>query len=121
MQLQLKELRKRAGYTNRDDFANAMGISPATYKSWETEARKIKLVEACKIADFLDVSLDELAGRWEYVGKCADDRQRRMNEAYAYLDDSQKDSALGSIEGMAAMQARKKAGSQEPETTAKTA
>lgn len=114
MELQLKQLRKKKGYTNRDAFAKAMGIPPATYKSWETEARKIKLEDACRIADFLDCSLDELAGRWDYVGAYSDERQRRLNEAYAYLDDSQKDSAVGSVEGMASVQARKKAASEGP-------
>lgn len=112
MELQLKELRKKAGYSNRDDFARAVGISAATYKSWETGARKIKLDEACKLADFLDVSLDELAGRWDYVGRCADERQRSLDDAYRSLDDEGRDAALGAVLGMASMSARKKAGSE---------
>ena len=115
MKLQLKELRKKHGFSNRDDFAIAMGISPATYKSWETGGRKIKLEDACHIADFLKCSLDELAGRWEYVGKYSDERQRRLNEAYMYLDESQKDIAVGSVEGMASVQARKKTADARPE------
>ena len=92
-----------------------MGIAPATYKSWETESRKIKLEDACKVADFLECSLDELAGRFEYVGKYADERQRRLNETYSYLDDDQKDSALGAVLGVASVQASKKTGIARPE------
>ena len=121
MELQLMEFRKKKGFKSRDDFAIAMGISPATYKSWETGQRKIKLEDACKVADVLDCSLDELAGRWDYVGRYSDDRQRRLNQAFGHLDDSQKSIAVGAVEGMASEAAQEKTTRQGPVPVADTA
>ena len=100
MNLQLKRLRKEAGYSNRDDFARVCGVQPATYKSWETESRKIRLEDACMIADVLGCSLDELAGRDEYVGRFADRRQNAMNDDYSVLSEPGKDSAAASGHGI---------------------
>ena len=100
MKLRLKELRKAAGYSNRDDFAAACGIPAPTYKSWETGTRNIKLADAVAIADFLGCTLDELAGREGYVGKFADERQTNMNEDYSVLSEPGKDSAAYSVHGI---------------------
>ena len=62
----------------------------------------MSLPQACDIADFLHCSLDELAGRWEYVGRYADERQRRLNAEYQSLDEASKDAAVAAITGMAA-------------------
>lgn len=50
------------------------GVNAATYKGWETGARKIRLEQAVKIADFLGFSLDEMAGRYEFMNRYADPR-----------------------------------------------
>lgn len=36
MELQLMQLRKKAGYKNRDDFADKISVNRRTYKSWES-------------------------------------------------------------------------------------
>lgn len=41
MELKLMQLRKAAGYKNRDDFAAVIGVNPLTYKTWETGARNM--------------------------------------------------------------------------------
>ena len=115
MELQLMHLRKSAGYRSRDDMAAALGVNSRTYKTWETGERRLSLEQACTIADFLGCSLDELAGRWEYVGRFADKRQAAMNDAYQRLDEAGKDSAAASVAGIAAMQAREKIGQEGPE------
>ena len=101
MKLNLMNLRKKAGYKNRDLFAQELGINPRTYKTYETGERKLSLEKACEIADFLHVSLDELAGRWEYVGRVADEQQAAMDEAYRSLDEDQRRMAAASVQGMA--------------------
>ena len=65
MEIQLKRLRKEAGYKSRDAFAAALGGScnARQIKSWETGERMMSLEQACVLADFLRCSLDELAGR----------------------------------------------------------
>lgn len=101
MELNLMYLRKRAGYKNRTQFAEKLGINPRTYKTYETGERKLSLEKACEIADFLDVSLDELAGRWEYVGRVSDEQQAAMDEAYRSLDEDGRKMAAASVQGMA--------------------
>ena len=69
MQLQLQQLRKKAGYASRASFAKAFGEAERRIKAWERGENKLSLEDACRLADFLHYSLDELAGRWEYVGR----------------------------------------------------
>lgn len=38
MNIQLMKLRKAAGYSNRDDFADKIGVNKYTYRSWESGA-----------------------------------------------------------------------------------
>lgn len=102
MQLQLQQLRKAAGYKNRDDFAAELGVNPRTYKTWETGERNFSFIQACTIADKLGCSLDELAGRLEYVGAYSDERQAEINKDYSVLDEPSKDAAAAAVRGMAA-------------------
>lgn len=106
MELQLMRLRKAAGYRNRDTFAEAIGVKPRTYKTWESGERNMSFEQACMVADFLGASLDELAGRTEYVGTFSDDRQRRLNDDFASLDDVSRDAAVAAVRGMAVACAR---------------
>lgn len=106
MQLKLQQLRKAAGYKSRNDFADVLGVNPRTYKTWETGERKMSFEQACLIADALHCSLDELAGRTEYIGTYSDDRQIEINRDFAVLDDPSKDAAAAAVRGMAAACAR---------------
>ena len=98
MDLQLMRLRKKAGYKNRDDFAVALGVKPLTYKGWETGRTRPKLDDACKIADLLHCTLDELAGRDFQPAAYSDPRQQALNYSYSMLDDRSK----GELSGLAA-------------------
>lgn len=48
---------------SRDGLAERCGIPAATIASYENELANISLTNACKLADALGVTLDELAGR----------------------------------------------------------
>ena len=65
MEIQLKRLRKEAGYRSRREFAAALGdgFTERRITSWENGERMISLEQACVLADFLNCTLDELAGR----------------------------------------------------------
>lgn len=102
MQLKLQQLRKAAGYKSRDDFAVVLGVNARTYKTWESGERKFSFVQACAIADALNCSLDELAGRTEYIGTYSDARQAEINRDYGVLDEPSKDAATAALRGMAA-------------------
>lgn len=102
MQLQLQQLRKRAGYRSREDFADALGINPRTYKTWETGERRFNFEQACMMADLLHCSLDELAGRSQFVGSYSDGRQAAINESFSSLSEQGKVAALGAVKGIEA-------------------
>lgn len=59
----LMRLRKEAGYANRDDFADRLGVNRYTYKSWETGAAQMSASQLVMVADALDCSIDEMLGR----------------------------------------------------------
>lgn len=63
MQTQLKHYRKLAGYSTAKGMADALGMNVNTYRKYEQGATKITLDFACELADVLDVSIDQLAGR----------------------------------------------------------
>lgn len=81
--LQLERLRVQAGFKKRRDLADALDdISERQIKAWELGQRHLKLADACKIADILGCTLDELAGR-EFDGPAySDPYQAELNEAY---------------------------------------
>lgn len=95
-------LRKEAGYKNRDDFAAAFGMNPTTYKGWETGRTRLKLEDACNLADFLHCTLDELAGRDYSPPEYSDPRQQSLNTCYAQLNDKSKSELAGLASTMTA-------------------
>lgn len=61
----LKHYREKAGYKSAKEFANTLGIPPNTYVGYEVRGREPKFDTLCKIADLLNVSIDDLLGRKE--------------------------------------------------------
>ncbi|MFQ6859316.1 MAG: helix-turn-helix transcriptional regulator [Collinsella sp.] len=102
MELQLMRLRKQAGFKSRDDFANALGVNPLTYKGWETGRTRLKLEDACDIADLLRCTLDELAGRDFRPETYADRRQAALNSCYSKLNERSKTELAGLASTMTA-------------------
>lgn len=80
MKLALKELRKRAGLTQRE-LAKRLNVDWRTYGSWERQERMLSLSQACDIADELNCTLDELIGR-----EVTPEMRRNSKEAQALLD-----------------------------------
>ena len=107
MNFQLKKLRKRQGFT-QDDVAQAIGETKRVVGAWERQDTQIPFEKACDIADFLNCSLDELAGRPQYAGKFSDPRQAQLNADYEYMDDAGKIAAANAVRGIAAGIAREK-------------
>lgn len=62
MDLQLRTLRKRSGLT-QEQLASRISVSARMVSSWERGEVGLGLDDACLIADFFGVTLDELAGR----------------------------------------------------------
>ena len=95
MDLQLMRFRKAAGYANRDDFADALVVNHATFKTWETGRTRLKLEDACDIADLLRCTLDELVGRDFQPAAHSDPRQQALNHSYSLLDEKSKGDLAG--------------------------
>lgn len=102
MKLQLMRLRKEASYKNRDDFAEAIGMNATTYKGWKTGRTRLKLEDACWLADFLHCTLDELAGRDFSPPAYSDQRQQVLNTCYEKLNDKSKGELTGLASTMTA-------------------
>ena len=56
----LKFYREKAGYKQAKEFALTLGIPYPTYKGYESQGREPKYQTLCRIADLLDVSIDDL-------------------------------------------------------------
>lgn len=95
MNLQLERIRKKAGYRSRKSFADAFGSNERQIKAWECGERKLRLEDACDIADFLHCTLDELAGRDFSPADYSDPRQQALNHCYGMLDDRSKGELAG--------------------------
>lgn len=109
MNLQLKALRKKSGL-RQEDLAEKINSTSRIVGAWERQETALPLEDAARIADVLDCSLDELAGRYEYIGAYSDERQRDLNNTFESLSDEGKDAALGSVRGIRASEsARAKA------------
>lgn len=103
MEIQLKRLRREAGYKSRDAFAAALGdpYNARQIKAWEIGERKLSLEQACVIADFLECSLDELAGRSFDAQKPAPDPAHQgLVESYDSLSEEGREVADSVMAGL---------------------
>lgn len=66
MNVRLREIREARGLSRRQ-MVERLGIEASRYRKWELNSSLIPLDWACRCADILHCSLDELAGRvpWE--------------------------------------------------------
>lgn len=72
--MKLLELRNAKKLT-QNELSEKLEINQATYNGYEQEKREPRLKILCKIADFYDVSLDYLIGRYrkDEIGYLTDD------------------------------------------------
>lgn len=65
MNIQLMRLRKAAGYSNRDDFAKAIGVNKYTYRSWESGAAMMNAEHIWNCAVALGCTPNDILGWYE--------------------------------------------------------
>lgn len=102
LELQLKKLRKLAGYRTQSDMAKALGIPSRRYESWEREEAMMSLEQACMVADVLECTLDELAGR-EVSGELSNPYERELLGCYRESTEQRKASILQTARDAAGM------------------
>ena len=88
MELQLKRLRKQAGFT-QDEMANILGVKKRTYGSWERQEAMMNLEQAYDCAVALGCTLNDLVGM-ESSRSYADPRQAAINGHFETFNDSGK-------------------------------
>lgn len=62
MNIQLMKLRKAAGYTNRNDFADKIGVNRYTYRSWESGTAVFNIEQLWNLAVALGCSPNDILG-----------------------------------------------------------
>ena len=60
--MQLKQLRKAAGLTQRE-LGDRVGVSPQAVTQWETGVKRPSVENLTKLADVLETSTDAILGR----------------------------------------------------------
>lgn len=60
--LQLKELRKKAGYKTQKDMADRLGMKERKYSSWEREEVSLSLEDAFMLCEVLGCTPNDLCG-----------------------------------------------------------
>lgn len=58
----IRAMRERVGLTQQE-VADMLGVKRSRYGDWETERREINFRDAIRLAELLDCSIEELAGR----------------------------------------------------------
>ena len=89
MNLRLKQIRTARGLSQKE-MADRVNMPVRRYGSYERQERSLSLEDACVIADALDCTLDELAGR-EWRETYTDKRQDDINAAYLRMDGTGRD------------------------------
>lgn len=108
MNLQLKRLRKAAGFRTQGDLAERLGVPERRYASWEREEVTMSLEQAYNLTEILGCTLDELVGRPAPApGAYADPNQQRLNKCYESLNEEAKGDLVGFVRSFAADPARR--------------
>ena len=62
METNLMKLRKAAGYSNRDEFAEKLGVNKYTYRSWESGAAIMNIEQVWDCAVALGCTPNDILG-----------------------------------------------------------
>ena len=114
MHIQLMKLRKRAGYSNRDTFAEKIGVNKYTYRSWESGSVVMNAEQVCLCADALDCTPNDIVGWYEdhpedllRTRDYTDPRQEQLNGCYESLNEDSKTDVANMVKSIAADPARR--------------
>jgi transcriptional regulator with XRE-family HTH domain len=94
----LKMLREEEGLSQQK-LANLTGISQSSIARWELGNSEPNAEAVIKLADFFEVSTDDLLGR-KNVYTQIDYRKTRVQELFEQLDIGEQSRVLGYMEGL---------------------
>ena len=92
MELQMQRLRKLQ-HLSQQEIADRIGEKVRTYGSWERGEVMLNLEQACRCADVLRCTLDELAGR-AAPQTFSDPRQAELNRCWNATDEARQATVL---------------------------
>lgn len=95
----LKYYREHANLSQRE-FAKRIGIAPATVGMYEQGNRHPDFETEEKIADFFNVSLDNLRGRDTEAAPQLRSDEQQLLDGYNQLDQEDKAEVRGVVKGM---------------------
>ena len=104
----LKILRKKRNLTQKD-VADAIGITFQTYSYYETGRTKPTPETLCKLADFFEVTVDELLGRSPQLFDDARIDRPEIMELYELMTPHQQAILINYARGMLAASAPEEA------------
>lgn len=100
MKLRLLELRKLKGVLQRD-VAKALGVGTSTYSYYERNVHCPDSDTLCKIADYFNVSLDEVFGRTSSdIFDDARIEQFELLQLYRKMTSEEKSNLVGYARGL---------------------
>ena len=102
--MKLKELRKAKNLTQADVCA-AIGISTQVFSRYERGEHEPDYKTLCKLADFFDVTLDELLGRSPQLFDDARVDRPEIMELYELMTPQQQSNLVNYARGMLAASA----------------
>ena len=95
----LKELRESRNLSLMK-LAKIINVSDASIFNWENEINEPKASYICALADYFQISADELLGRENYStgnieikGEILSEKERRLVDLYRALDETQQNAA----------------------------
>ena len=118
--LQLKEMRKRAGYKTQKAAADVLGIKERKYASWERGEVQLTLEDAFDIGLVFGCTPNDLCG-WDGRNGDAlfsDDGQAALNEYYESMNDTGRARLAEQAEMMANSGMFEKSGNNQVQRTA---
>ena len=108
----LKEQREKAGIS-QSQLALEIGVKQQNLSRWESNSNVPNVVDCIKLADYFNISFDELVGRVNYatgnieiIGEKLSDKEQKLIDCYRSLTEDGKSAFVSMAENIATMYKR---------------
>ena len=91
MNTRLMKLRKAAGYSNRDEFAEKIGVNKYTYRSWEVGAATMNVEQLWTCAVALGCTPNDILG-WNEETRSFDSQDALSDDEQEIVDNYRESS-----------------------------